>query len=364
MALRKKIIQLANSFINIPVVGMDISDLSIKFAAFDAKNTSALKFFGETDIPEGIIKDGEINDEQALAQILSSWFKKEGENLSSYFIALSLPEEKSFLRIIQLPKVKRDLVENAVRFEIEANIPLTPEELSYGYEIIEPLEDHLDHLDIMITAFPKKIVQSYVNAIKRANLNIITLESESQAIVRATVSDPRSKGAKIIVDIGRTRTSLILFAGGGIIFTSTFRLGGKDIENNIAKSLNVNLKKAWQIKKESGMDKKLYEGELFSAIAPIISALADELKRALAFYHEHLKHTHGAASSVDEILLVGGESNLKGLDTYLASTTKIPIKIADVFTNLSNHPDKTIPQISSNLSLSYATAIGLASYRE
>lgn len=364
MALRKKIIQLANSFINIPVIGIDISDLSIKFAAFDSKNPTILKFFDEIDIPEGIIKDGEISDEQALAQILSSWFKKEGGNLSSFFVALSLPEEKSFLRIIQLPKVKQDLVENAVRFEIEANIPLAPEELAYGYEVIEPLEDHLDHIDIMITAFPKKIVQSYVNAIKQANLNIIILESESQAIVRAIIPNPRSRGAKIIVDIGQTRTSLILFAGGAIIFTSTFKLGGKDIENNIAKNLNVNLEKAWQIKKESGMDKKLYEGELFSAIVPIISALADELKRALTFYQEHLKHTHGAASAVDEILLVGGDSNLKGLDTYLASTTKIPVKIADVFANISNFPNKIIPQISRNDSLSYATVIGLTSYRE
>lgn len=359
-SLREKILSFTRPFIFLPVIGFDISDRTIKYAAFRARGAPQIELFGEIPIREGVISGGEIKDENALVAACTSWLRREQRKLPSQYVAASLPEEKAFLRIIQLPKVKKDAVGDAVRWEIEANIPLPKEQLLYGYEIIEPIEDSLDHFDVMVTAFPKTIVESYARALVRSGLMPTALELESQAIVRSVIAKIREKKAVIIADIGYTRTSLIVFAGGAIIFTSTFTLGGRDLENNIMKELGVDEKKAHEIKIAYGLNKKEFEGELFASLSPAISALADEIKRAAGYYKEHAKHRHGAAEEVSEVLLLGGDANLLGLTTYLSSTLKIPARIADVFTRFAENKIHFIPVLPKNQSLGYATAIGLA----
>lgn len=360
-SLREHILSFAQPYIFLPIVGFDVSDRSIKYISFRSRSAPPILFFGEIPIQEGIIKNGEIMNEDAFVALLAAWLRREQKKLPSRYVAASLPEEKAFIRIIQLPKVKKDAVGDAVLWEIEAHVPLPKEEIYYGYEIIEPLENSLDHFDVMITAFPKVIVEGYARVFTRAGCIPVALELESQAIVRAAAPRIREQKAIIIVDFGYTRTSLIVFAGGAIIFTSTFALGGKDLETNIARGLGVDGEKARAIKITHGLNRKEFGGELFASLSPAISALADEIKRASEYYKEHAKHRHGAAEEVSEIFLVGGDANLLGITTYLSATTKIPANIADVFTRFTENAGiRFIPEIPKNQSLGYATAIGLA----
>ena len=103
-------------------------------------------------------------------------------------MAVSLREEKSFFRVIQLPKVKIADIGKAIRWEIEANIPLPFEELVYDYEVVDSFDEHLDHVDVVISAFPKTIVDAYVRVLGAAGLRLACLELESQAIVRSVNS--------------------------------------------------------------------------------------------------------------------------------------------------------------------------------
>ena len=362
ISMHEKILSFIHPFISLPVIGFDISDRTIKHISFRFynSNTPQILFFGEIPLSEGIIKSGEIVNEDALVSSIAGWVKREQKKLPSRYVAASLPEEKAFLRIIQLPKIKKDVVGDAVQWEIEAHIPLSREELAYEYEIIEPIENSLDHFDVMITALPKTIVESYARALTRAGLMPVALEVESQAIIRAVAPRIRDRKAVIIVDFGYTRTSFAIFTGGAIVLTSTVALGGKDLEINIMKELGVNEKKARELKIAYGLNKNELEGKLFSALSPAISALADEIKRAAEFTKEHAKHRHGAAEEVSEILLLGGDANLFGLTTYLSSVLKIPARVADPFARFTETGVRFIPDIPKNQSLEYATAIGLA----
>lgn len=356
---KEKILKWLNPLIRHPAVGIDISDLSMKYIQFRGEDKLTIPFFGEIEIPEGIVVSGEIKKKEELIKILSSWFSKERKHLGSSLVAAGLPEEKSFLRVLQLPKVKQEEAGNAIRWEIEANVPVPLEELIYDYEIIEPLKNSLDHLDVVITAFPKKIVESYIDVLKHIGLQPLALELESQAIVRSTIVNLREESAKIIVEIGRNHTGLIIFSGGAIIFTTTFELGGRTFEESIVKNLQVSAEKAISIKKEFGLQKREFKGQLFSALVPPVAALADEIKRAMEYYRNHTAHIHGAHPAIDSILLVGGDANLLGLPTYLSSSLKIPVYTANPFSAIENRLLNAIPPIPKNQSLAFATAIGL-----
>lgn len=359
--LKEKVLNWIDPFLRLPVVGLDISGLTIKYLKFSPQGEKIdFDFFGEIEVPEGLIKDGEIKNEAGLAQVLEIWLEKEGHPVLSNFVVVSLPEEKSFLRLVQLPKVKREEIANAVRWEIEANIPLASEEIIYDYEVIGLPENHLDHIDVVITAFPKTIVGSYLRVLKEAGLKVSALELESQALVRSTSTELRQKETKILVDIGRGRTSFIIVSGGAILFTDTISMGGRDFEKNIAKTVDVSPEQAVSLKEKNGLNKITEGGRVYSALLPAVSLLAAELEKMTIYYKNHTAHTHGGSETIEEILLLGGDANLLGLDTFLSSSLKIPVRRGDPFASIKNRLKRPIPPIPKNKALKFSTASGLA----
>lgn len=358
--IRERILRWADRFIRLPTVGFDISDLSVKYLEFVPHGDKiSVGHFGELVLPEGLVVKGEIVRVDELANLFKEWVSKEGSIFRSHFFTASLPEEKSYLRVIQLPKIKREEVPNAIRWEIEANIPLPLDELVFDYEIVGSTEDRLDHLDVAITAFPRSTVESYVHTFESAGLNLFALELESLALVRAAAQDLDTQKSIVIVDIGHNRASFALFSGGSVIFTQTNELGGKVFEENIAKSLGVDRAKAALIKKEVGLNKKEYGGKVFSALLPAVSVLLDELRRSITYYYDYA-HLREEDRKIDEILLTGGDSNLLGLDTYLGSALKIPVHRFRPFAGVRNRLLPTIPPISRNQATAFSAAIGLA----
>lgn len=361
ISLTKSILKAIGPFIRVPVVGFDISDRTVKYLQLSPYGKLDFNFFGEFTIPEGIIVNGEILQEEKLVEVLKEWLDRDGRSIRSSAVTMSLPEEKSFLRVVQLPTIQKSEISKAIRWEIESNIPLPVDQLAYDYEIVEPLEDHLDHIDVLLVAFPKNVVESYTRIIMKCGFHPLALEHESQAIVRAIIGDLRERRTSIIVDMGRTRTSFIIFAGGSIRFTTTIELGGWIFENNIMKELGVNGEEALAIKKEVGLDRRKYDGKLFSVLAPPISVLADELKRAIRYYVNHPMHRHGANQEIDVVILIGGDANLHGLDTYLASALKIPVVRGNPLNQLQEaYRGSSIPPLSHAELITYTTVIGLA----
>lgn len=357
--MKEFVLRKVSNLLRVPVVGLDVSDRSFKFLklAFDRK--IEFEAFGESDIPSGVIEEGEIKNEAALTDLFKKWKEEHGRMLRSSMIVASLPEEKSFLRLIQLPKVKDEEVPNAIRWEIEAHIPLPPDNLAYDYEVVDTKAQNLGHTDVVVTAFPKSIVDSYTTALGNAGLTLAALELESQAIVRAVVETNKQDSAKIVVDLGKTRTSFITFAGTAIIFTSTIQLGGNTFEENIGRALSVEQTKAKEIKEKMGLNRSTNK-EVFTALTPVLSVLVDELKRVMAYYHEHIEHLHGAHQSIDEILLVGGDANLFGIDTFIASALKIPVTHANPFINIQDRFNASFPPMPKSELLAFATTIGLS----
>lgn len=353
-------LQLTDRFVRIPSMGLDISERNTKYLLFTQRPPFEIDAFGEIQIPEGMIEQGEIRDENGLSGVFQSWLKKSSRRVRSSYATISMPEEKSFVRVLQLPKMKQGDLVNAIRWELEANVPIPPSELVYDYEIIEPIEDHINHIDIVITAFPRSIIESYVRVLKKAGIKIYALELESQAIIRSLIKELSNRKSYIVVDMGRNRTSFIIFSGGAIRFTTTIPLGGTTIEENIMKALHISDSEALELKKTVGLAKNMREGKIFSALIPAMAAFADELHRAIFYFQDHSTHTHGAEQTISTVLLSGGEASLKGLDTYLASSLKIPVLVGDPFASIREHLSHPVPPLLPNMALAYTTAIGLA----
>lgn len=344
--------------------GLDISDETFKFVQLkSARHGMRLTAFGFGDLPKGAIVDGEIKNEEEIARALKEAFQKPTQGkLSTNHVVCSLPEEHTFTRVIQLPKMNETEVGEAVQWEIEQNIPMNIADVYYDWQLVDLGKLNVNHIDVLISAAPKKLIDSYLSMLHKCNLIPKSLEGESVAVSRAIVKDLHSDGPILIVDLGATRTSFIIFSGSTMQFTSSIPVAGNKMIAAITASLKIDHDSAKQLFYEVGMDKTKEAGGIYSILEPIIRDLTEQIRNYIVFYEGHSMHEHalaGKSVAVQKIILCGGVSNLNGLAVYLSLALKIPVEVGNPWVNILEEPLREIPGLPYKKSLSYTTALGL-----
>src|SRR6185503_6617268 len=102
-----------------PAFGLDVSGSSFKVMEIHKSGHEAkVRAYGETAIPKGMIANDTIVDPKAFSELLKKGLTKlQLGQLSSNYAVASLPESKSFVRIIQIPKMSEREAEAAIPVE-------------------------------------------------------------------------------------------------------------------------------------------------------------------------------------------------------------------------------------------------------
>lgn len=355
----KIIDRIISNIVSPPTFGLDISDFTAKFVKINRRGRFAtVEFFGEAILPSGVVVDGEIKKEDELTSFLKqNLISSGGERHIGRFVTATLPEEKGFVHIVELPRMSWEEAGKAARWELEGVVPLPVEKLYFDYAVL-PSHDSAEHMDLLVTAFPKQIVDSYVRVLKGIGLVPAFLELESQAISRALWKS--DGGASLFVDIGAVRTSFITVIGGFLFSTrSISAINGFRFNKAIAEHLGVSEEEARRLKVEVGFSREYKDGVMFEALLPQISALGDELKREVLFFKDHPRYRHGMALDISSVVLCGGEANLINLADHLSIVLKKNVEVGDPFGWMRGQK-YFHPPFPRSESLKYTTAIGAA----
>lgn len=344
--------------------GLDISDLSFKIAKLEKHRGSfCLIAVERVPIGPGIVSAGEIKDIKVLSALINNAvYKKLGAG--SKYVVCSLPEEKGFLRVIQMPKLDPRELKKAVYFEAENYIPLPIDEVYLGYETVKSSKDQVNHSDVLIVAFPKKVVDSYVACLKEAGLTPVAFELESLAVSRVLIKNGVSFGPILILDVGEVRTGFMVFSGFSLMFTASISIASNKFSEAIARVKNIKIGEAEELKIKYGLlGRRSREGrEVFDALVPPLTDLTEQVKKYLDYYKTHTVHEHvdGGKKSAIKVYLCGGGAALRGLSSYLTSELKLAVELGNPWVNILAEPLKEVPELSYRDSLGYATALGLA----
>jgi type IV pilus assembly protein PilM len=338
--------------------GLDLSDLSLK-AVFLERNGSVdtLSSFGSVPLPLGAVSDGEIVKGDAVIEAIQTLLEKAGpQKIPTKQVVCSLPEVKAFLRIINLPLMEEDEAKEAVKWEIEANIPLTLDQVYYDSQILSrSLSKEKDKMSMIVVVVAKTVVDQFVGILEAAGLEVVGLETESIAQARSLLLEEESDQTTLIIDIGDRRTSFLVSIGNTPCFTSSIPLSSQMITDAISKSMRVSFDEAEAIKIKYGIGSPIKKDPLFVAVSPIVESLVIEVKKSIDFYLNGLNYS----SSIDTVVLCGGGSNMAGLLPYLAQRLNMSVELGNPWINLRLGKDH-LPLIEKKRSVQYSTAIGLA----
>jgi type IV pilus assembly protein PilM len=356
--------------------GLDISRSSLRMAMINKKG----KFFNlsswsELKLEKGVIEEGKILNEEKFISGLRDLLKTaKGSSLKTRDAIISLPEEQGFLQIIQVPKMKEEELKTAIFFEAENYIPININDVYIDFQTIPTLNNNLDHLDVLLAAFPKEIIDSYVRCLKKADIFPIAMELESQAISRAVVKNNITAFPIFIIDFGEHKTNLIIFSGHSLHFTASMSVCAGHLTQAISNLVKVDLAKAEQLKLKYGLqffsqeknDRSDKSGKILKevgeAMVPTITDLIEQIKKCINYYQTHSKHEHLPSGNemAEKIVLCGKGANLKGLAEFFQSEFGVPVELGNPWINILPEPLKEVPGLSYEESLGYATSLGLA----
>ena len=346
--------------------GIDISDLSVKVAQLKkGKGGFFLSSFGEFSVAPGIIEHGQIKKEKELAEILKGVRTHvQGVRIKTPYVVASLPEEQAFLQIIQLPRMSKEDLESAVRFEAENYVPYSLDTMEIDFEQVAPVVDHLDHADVLLAALPQATVASYVAVLKAAGLIPLAFEIESSAVTRSLIQNETAPVPILVVDLGATRTSFIVFAGYSLRFTASIAVSSLLLTQSISESLGIGFQEAEALKLKYGLeDSTSTSGKrVFDALLPPLTDLVEQIKKHIGYYESHAGHEHleRPVSAIQKIILCGGGANLKGIAQFLVGELRKEVGIGNPWVNILPTSLKELPPLSFAQSLRYTTAFGLA----
>ncbi len=333
--------------------GLDVSANSIKLALLEKSGkTFKLQGFSQAALPKGVIINDAVVDLKTFNYVLGQLLEKpQFGKINTKYVVASLPEAKSFVRVIQIPLMTDAEAESAVPFEAENFIPMPIDQVYLDWQKIG---NNGDKTDVLIVASPKEAVDKYLSILDQANLKPVALEVESQSCCRAVIAKD-SKETALIADIQADRTSLIMVENGFLQFTSSIPLAGNAFTESIARALGVSSTKAEEIKKKVGIANTAEYPNIRNALLPVLASFSAEIKNILKFHSEH------SEKPVGRILLSGGSAKLKNIAEFLQSELQdqnnLKVELTDPWINLGIASAASLEKIQN---LEFTTALGLA----
>ncbi len=345
----KKIINLEDRYL-----GIDISDLSVKVFQLEKKdNVDKIRSFRREKLEKGWVKNGRIFNKEKLAKTIKQVIKKAGpKKINTKKVICSIPESKSFLRIIKLPLISKEEAHESIKWEIESNIPLSVEKVYFDWQFLDKKNNQQN---VLAAAVAKEVVDDLIDTLEMIGLSVYGIEMETVAMTRSLIaSDVKMSDSFLIIDIGEEKTSFIIAEGNVPYFTSSIPFSSAGLTDTIAKALKVSESEAEKIKLVKGIEYSTDNQNIFNLVKPLLENLSIEIEKTIDFYQNMSKESR----KIQKIIISGGGANLRGLISYLTTRLAREVINGDPWINLNL--GKNLPIINREDSMRYATVIGLA----
>lgn len=310
-----------------PLVGLDITQTGLRLMSLDSKEWR-VNGYGSLNLDpiktEMSLTRGESYLGEAIAELLS-------ENiigaLPSHQVAVSIPTAKTYSRTINLPKEARQHLKEAVELEAEQYIPVPLSELNLDHQIIE---DNGKELSVLISAAPRKVVDSITAACETNGLEVIVAEPGISGVSRMVKrTEKGDELPTVVVDVGATTTDIALL-NKTVRASSSVRAGANIFTIDISKKLHISLEEAHRIKVLDGIAKHDKQKQVMAALEPNLKKIASEIKKLVRYYNDRLNMT----DKLEQVIIVGGGSNIPGFGDYFTNELFMPARVASPWQSL------------------------------
>jgi len=286
------------------------------------------------------------------AAVLKKIKQAQGPAMDNPNIALCGPS--TVIRYINFPKMSKDELKQALKFEAQKHIPFALAEVNLDSCILR--SDLPDNKMLVMVAVAKKdFVKERLKVIEDAGLKVGMLSMDSVALANAfNFNYADEEGARnkslALLNIGASYTNLNILESGIPRLSRDIHIAGNNFTQKIMDIFALDFKAAESLKisPDSQRQEKVKAG-----VDSVLSGLATEIRTSFDYYESQ------TTASVARIYLSGAGSLFPGLKDMLANLVGIEVEYWDPLKKISIAGNLDSAQLKA-ASAQLAVAVGLA----
>lgn len=197
-------------------ITLDIGEVSLRLSAFAQNSSGGLELLGTGAVDYACDAPAEMAREARVAAALKQLLAKTGFSAKTAVMTVEGPSV--FSRLIKLPPVSADRLQQTIRHEAVQNIPFPLDEVVWDSHVLDPSSDEPE---VLLVAVKSDLVGGLVSAVTANGITVEAVDVAPAALanaVRLNYSD--AEHSLLLVEIGPLSTHLIFIDGHRIFFRS------------------------------------------------------------------------------------------------------------------------------------------------
>jgi type IV pilus assembly protein PilM len=335
-----------NSFLGIDIGGSGIKIVELKK---DAKGPKLVTYgFSEN------LKNTSVDWQKEpvfTAHLIKKICVEAGMNSQSAVSAL--PTFSVFSSVLNLTNINKKDVAAAVRWEAKKVIPLPLDDMILDWKYIESDEAKKDsgNFPVLLTGAPDVLVKKYIEIFKQAQINLLSLETETFSLIRSLLGNDKS--TVMILDIGSSTTDVTIVDKSIPMLNRSIDVGGSAITQKISEQAKISLEKAELLKYDLGINfQEAGDASISQTVAEVLSPIINEIKYAMNLFQGKYK------KKTEKIILSGGSALLPNMAGYFTKILDTKVIVGDPWARISCPND--LRPVLNEIGPGLAVAIGLA----
>jgi Tfp pilus assembly protein PilN len=188
-----------------------------------------------TKLPPGIVSNDKIVRSQLIADELEALLKSaQPKKISSKYAVVEVSDSQCFIKLIKLPKVKKEEVEESLKWQLEKILPLASSQVYWDWKLIQETDEGVE---ILLIAASHDSIKPIIETFGLKKINIKAIEPRSVALAKILAKD---KKPIMIVNLGYQKATIVI-GKNNLPFFSTVEIIDKSfnsIKKTIAKAIN------------------------------------------------------------------------------------------------------------------------------
>lgn len=339
-----------------PALGVDIGSRTIAVAELKpARGRMVVTNFGGVELPDGAVHEGEVLDVEMVASALQTLMSSAG--IREKRVLLGVANQRVVVRQVDLPWVEPSEMRAALRYQVQDFIPIPVEDAELDVHVIDDeryTDDGARVRRVMLVAAHREMIAAHMETVRRAGLKPLGIDLNPFAVLRVLGSTTAmSPGHEVIVDIGAGVTNIVVHQAGVPTFVRILVMGGDDITEALATSLQTDWPDAEAAKRGATVGGATDLAD--QVVTDTADRFIDEIRSSLDYFQ-----AQDPELRLTSLVITGGGASLDGLGDRLADTLRLPVQVGNPFDHLKAKRTVYGPDELARVGPTLSTAIGLA----
>lgn len=331
--------------------GLDIGVGGIRVVQLKgAAGMRSVQRWAQVQTDGNMTKSDAKTDQQRTAQAIKQLVAQAGINTNN--VVANLPSNRVFTTVIDMDKMAPAELAQTIRYQADSLVPTPLNESKIDWAIIGNSPKDPKKMEVLLSSVANDFIESRLEMLESAGLNVIAFEPDNMAIVRSVVPADALL-PQLVLDMGSTDTDLVVAMNGAPHLSRVIPVGASSLIRAASQNLNLQPAQAQQFVFKFGVNKDKLEGQVYNAIIGTIETLMGEIEKSIKFFAERY-----SGAKIDRVIVCGAAATLPNLPLYIANRFNLNVEIGNAWRNV-RIPDAKQNELLS-ISNNFAVAVGLA----